>query len=403
MVSFSTLRHSTLVLLGLLLASLSLIPTPSHASSAANLEVSGWIPYWRDSQGMASARKQFSTLDTIYPFAYTVASDGSIRDEAGLSARDWQRFIRDAARREIEIIPTIMWADRNAIFTVLSNPQQRAAHIEVIRAMVFSGQYAGVDIDYENKSAETNPHFSAFLRELKAALGNRILSCTIEARTPPESLYTTIPNPLEYANDYRVIGAVCDRIVIMAYDQQRADILLNRARQGKPYVPVADTDWVRKVVTLALQDLPKEKLVLGIPTYGHHYEVTVVPDWYRDYRRIGALNVPDLRDLAREHRVTPSRNAAGELSFSYLPKDSPVRLSSRLRIPKGTPSGDVVAARALAYANETGEAVTFRLGWYSDAEAMRQKIDLAREFGLRGVSLFKIDGEEDQKVWRHLR
>jgi spore germination protein YaaH len=62
-----------------------------------------------------------------------------------------------------------------------------------------------------------------------------------------------------------------------------------------------------------------------------------------------------------------------------------------------------VSARALAYANKTGETVTFNIGWYSDAEAMKQKIDLAKEFDLRGIALFKFDGEEDQKVWTYLK
>ncbi len=168
-------------------------------------------------------------------------------------------------------------------------------------------------------------------------------------------------------------------------------------------MPLADKDWVEKVVVLALKDIPKEKLVLGIPSYGHHYTVTVAPEWYKDYTRIGALNVPDMLDVAKEYKVTPSRNKAGEMSFSYIPKSSDLVLSKNLKIPKNTPKGNIVAARALAYANKTGETVQFRIGWYSDAEAMKDKIDIAKKYELYGVSLFKIDGEEDQKVWKYLK
>jgi spore germination protein YaaH len=168
-------------------------------------------------------------------------------------------------------------------------------------------------------------------------------------------------------------------------------------------MPVADLDWVEKVVKLALTHFPKEKIVLGVPTYGNHYTVTVSPDWYRDYTRIGALNVPDILDIAKKYKATPTRNSAGEMSFTYMHTSSDVKLTSKYKIPKNTPKGNIVAARALAYANKTGETVQFRFASYSDVGAMQQKIDLAKKYGLRGVSLFKIDGEEDQEVWKYLK
>ena len=269
--------------------------------------------------------------------------------------------------------------------------------------MVEKGKYDGVDIDYESKKSETKDYFSQFLKELKAGLGKKKLTCTLEARTPPDSLYKEVPATIAYANDYKEIAKYCDQVELMTYDQQRADLKLNAEKAGEPYMPLSDADWVEKVIVLALKDIPKEKVVLGIPTYGHHYAVTVAPNWYRDYRKIGALNVPDILDVAKEYKVTPSRNRAGEMSFTYLPKSSTVKFPKTLKIPKNTPKGNLVAARALAYANKTGNEVVFNIAWYSDAEAMKQKIDLAKKYDLHGIAFFKIDGEEDQKVWKYVK
>lgn len=372
-------------------------------SANTDLEVAGWIPYWRDSQGIDDAEDHIKYIDTVFPFAYTVTSFGALKDLAELDKRDWKNFRRTAERKDVEVIPTIMSSDGAQMHQILSNPLMRLLHILFIALMVEEGEYDGVDIDYEGKRAETHDYFALFLKELKGILGDKTLSCTIEARTPPESLYHLVPEDIEYANDLDAIGKYCDRVQIMAYDQRRADLKLNKERQGEPYMPVADVDWVEKVVAYMLNDIPAKKMVLGLPTYGQNYFLEVAPDWYKTYTRIGALNIPDILDLADEYNVDPSRNSAGEMSFTYIHKSSPFKFPRNLTIPRHTSEGNEVAAKALAYANKTGNTVTIRHVSYSDAEAIKDKIELAEDYNLKGVALFKIDGEEDQKIWRYLR
>jgi spore germination protein YaaH len=91
------------------------------------------------------------------------------------------------------------------------------------------------------------------------------------------------------------------------------------------------------------------------------------------------------------------------MGFSYLSKSSTVVFPKNLKIPKDTADGNKVAAQALAYANKTGKEVTFRFASYSESGAIKEKIDLAKEYELRGIAMFKIDGEEDQKVWKLLK
>ena len=352
--------------------------------------------------GVESASDNLRELDIIYPFAFEVQPDGTLRDRADLSEEKWEDLIEEAQDRRIEVMPTVMWFDGAEIHHVLSNKKRRSDHVDAIVDMVKDGDFDGVNIDYEAKLADTIDYFSDFLEELEDELGRRDLSCTIEARTPPEMIYPEgqIPNPIRYANDYRAMNKYCDWVEIMAYDQQRAILTLNKERQGEPYIPVADIDWVESVIELALEDIDADKILLGVPTYGRQWELTVAPEWYKSYSRISALNMPDAEELADDYDKKPGRNAAGELSYTFFHEDTIWGiLDKAIQTPRGTRTGFEAAAKALLFANASGMEVPVRIVWYSDAQAIEDKVKLAKKYELKGIAIFKIDGEEDEDIW----
>lgn len=378
---------------------------------SSKIEVSGWIPYWRTEAGTADARKNLSLMTEVNPFGYTVRADGVLNDAMKVNGSDWQKLFKDARKKKVLVIPTIMWSDTNAIHNVLSNPVTRKAHIEGIVKAVNDNDFDGIDIDYEAKKADTRIYFSAFLSELNDALGRDKLHCTIEARMPLSARFSgTPPANIEYANDLKEINRVCDRVRIMTYDQQTADLELNKvARDAKEiYAPVADVKWVEKVVEYMGQDIDKKKMVLGIPTYGYIYQI--MPNTSGtgySYIKTEAFNPGYGTQIAKEYGLTPERNRAGELSLSYVPKNQVAALPNQHALarlaPKGTASANLASVGALALAKSKGQQAPVTYLTWSDAGAIKQKVDLAKKLKLAGVAVFKIDGGSDPKMWSALK
>lgn len=369
----------TMFLVGVFLFT-SVIPLTSAKAATKSFEVSGWIPYWRTATGTAEALTHLDAFTEINPFGYTVTQDGRLHDNLHPQEEPWKSLIVAARAKKIRVIPTIMWGDGQAIHNVLSNKALRNAHIQEILGVVKEHNFDGIDIDYEAKLSKTKDYYSIFLRDLYKAMGKKWVQCEIESRTPVGSRYDNVPkdfDPNDVANDYKALNKYCDRVRIMAYDQGTVDLKLSRANPGL-YAPVSDPEWAEKLINIASIDISPKKLVLGIPTYGYEYKVTPGGVGGYSYERLWAFNPRYALDVAKANNITPQRNAAGELSFMYYPNSSSTPTSVR---------------------TDTDT----HLVWWSDAEAIADKVALAKRRGLRGVAIFKIDGGADPLMWNVLK
>lgn len=363
----------------------------STAAATPVFEKAIWIPYWRKTEGVSTTLANLNSLTQISPFAYELQNNGSIKNALKAGEEPWTTLIREAKKKNIKIYPSILSypqtsAEQYSVYLLMAQRTKRRAHIADIVSLVKKNKYDGIDIDYENKIAEIRPYFSVFLTELAKALHkeNKKLICTVEARTPPESKFATtsakILSRIEYSNDYKLIGAACDQVRIMAYDQGSDDLQLvnQNTWDGNAYKPVADIEWVKKVITLALWDIPAKKLILGVPTYGYKYEIIpATATSSTRYSRIGSMNWNYADELLRSLQATPTRNNAGEVSFTYA-----------------TTTG--------VNGEYLGGWKQF-LVWYSDAIAIADKIRIAKLYKLGGVAVFKVDGGNDPNLWSVLK
>jgi spore germination protein YaaH len=298
-----------------------------------------------------------------------------------------------------------MWGDGVAMQNVLSNATTRVALEDAIANLVKTNNFDGIDIDFEAKQEQTRDSFSLFLKGLYSRMGTKWVYCTIEARAPLSHRYlagqTIPPDATDYANDYNAMNKYCDRVEIMAYDQGTVDQLLNGARSA-PYAPVADPSWVEALVTLAAQNIAKNKLIIGVATYGYEYQVTPQNGSFQ-YQRLWAFNPKYATQIASQLGITPTRTSANEMGFIYNPN------ALNTVAPSGNDSTQVqqTTQPSTTVAQNQGSQVNtsqpFNYMTWEDATAIADKVSLARRLGIRGVAVFSLGGAEDQAMWNVLK
>ena len=369
MQSFKRFFLSSLVFVGLILPAVS-----SAAVAPSGLSYSTWLAYWKKAVSVTDVIPHLNLFTEVSPFGYTVKADGTLSDTALIDQPPWPTLFAQATSSNVKIIPTVAWSDSASIYKVLSNTKLRTSHVQQIVSAVTSHNFAGIDIDYENKTLSTKAGFSAFLKQLGTALHakKKIMTCSIESRTPLSSRFVTIPKTTSYVNDFSVINQYCDEVRIMAYDQYNVDIVLNKSKGGglNFYAPISDSDWVKKVIIETLNTVSRKKIVLAVATYARDYTVVQNGNSYT-YINPKSIAYSDAIALAQANSVTPVRNSAGELGFAYTVASS-------------------TAPGVLHYVS------------ISDATAIADKIRLAKAYSLKGVAVFKIDSNEDSQIWNIL-
>jgi spore germination protein YaaH len=160
---------------------------------------------------------------------------------------------------------------------------------------------------------------------------------------------------------------------------------------------------VENIVTLAAQTIPKNKIIIGIPTYGYEYTVTPLSGSGYQYKVLWPFNPRYAIEIAAKLGITPKRNSAGELGFTY---------DARLLEPpptgnQSTQTQQAITASTTVSQNEgsqvnNGQQPFNYMSW-SDASAIADKVALARKLGVRGVAVFKFDGGEDPLMWSVLK
>ncbi|RYD04693.1 hypothetical protein N752_15075 [Desulforamulus aquiferis] len=251
-------RWTTLGFLFLYLVTI-LFVTPASANTKQKPIVLGYYSkdWYTDKDSYNSLAKNHANLDYIATFAARINSNGGL--VVDFPPSEGIELAKSKGVKPLLVVHNIHnGMDTATAAAVLGNPQKRWQLAQNITSLVKKEGYAGVNIDLEAIPPKNRDDYSKFLWELKGLLQpGYLLTAAVPAKTSDQ-----LNNSWSGGYDYREIGRACDYVMLMTYDEHWFG--------GKPG-PIASLPWVQKVLDFAVSQMPSQKVILGLATYGYDW------------------------------------------------------------------------------------------------------------------------------------
>lgn len=311
---------------------------------AGQHEVIGYYVEADNRSSLTSLQKYHNQLTTVVPWSFSLSTNGQVVNAAPPDMLgEVLRFVgRNTDLKTLALISNYDQVNHEFSQTlarsVLRNPSARQNAVNNIAKVVQDWGVAGVNIDFEHVDPNDRLYYTAFIKELSQRLRQKGFLTTVSI---PAKTYDDRWSAWSGAFDYAAIGQYADLVMLMAYDEHW--------RGGNPG-PIASAGWVEQVVRYAVTQIPKEKIILGVPAYGY------------------AWRAP--------------KNGS---TVNYA---SAVRLAKRGSGVLWDPSSKT------PYAYSGGQEI-----WFENAASLSYKLDIVTRYGIKGIAMWRL-GQEDPNVWR---
>lgn len=279
-------------------------------------------------------------LNELLVFSYGFTFEGELvppwRDDLWMIEQAWE----NAVRPMMVLTPFSEGAFNNQLVkVVVENEEVQSRLIANVLATIEGRGFAGVDIDFEYILPENRDGYAQFVGRMREALNPEGYQVSV-ALVPKERAGQ--PGLLYEGMDYRALGEEANFVFLMTYEW------------GYTYSPpmaVAPLNKVRQIVEYALTEIPREKILMGIPNYGY--------DWTLPYER----GVSKARLIGNVEAVRLAVENNAQIQFAEIAQ------SPYFTYEKGGVKHEV---------------------WFEDVRSIEAKLDLAVEYGLYGVGYWNL-------------
>ncbi len=137
----------------------------------------------------------------------------------------------------------------------LSDPVQSLALASEVVQVAKAEQMTGIAVDYENILPTDKHALVNFVQNLKQDLSGtsiKLMVCLPEQQT----------DNAQSAYDYKKLGSIADLVMLITYDEHTL---------GSQPGPIANFSNVQRTVQYAVQNIPANKILLGLADYGYDW------------------------------------------------------------------------------------------------------------------------------------
>lgn len=325
----------------------------------------GWsrLEYDESSDGLSISVTQNGNSDFFIPSGYAepinIAKQNNLPIQLNIFASNETKVKNPASGEEVGMIEYLLTnADEQAkvitqILQLMDNTQVKNASIS----------FDGLVIDFENLRGEKLKQlYSEFLVKLKTELlsDNKRLYVAVHPQRGNGQAYYD-------GYDYKAIGELADRVILMAHDYNAVSLTESEMAAGyndTPLTPISEVYYAMKTITdkdTGVEDPSKIWLQLSFDTV----------QWKMVEGKV--INQKAFRPSYAQLWERMTKNEPGsELSIKY---------SEKLQNPW------------LTYFNSSDG--TNNIIWYEDSRSVNAKIELAKMFGINGISLWRLGNIPD--------
>lgn len=291
-----------------------------------------------------SNTSKFEGLNVISPTWFALSNaNGDMRNIADINYSNW-------AHKNGYQVWALVSNDFNKELTsqMLANPTSREKAVNTLIQYAKDYKLDGINVDFENMFTKDRDLFTLFVKELYQKTKQMGIVLSVDV--------TVIARNSNWSECYdrKALAQVSDYVALMAYDQYWA---------GSPVSgSVSQLKWTEDNLKKVLLEVPKEKLLLGMPFY------TRV--WQEQYDESNKL-------------VVTSKAVSMEYADQLIAENKAVK------------TWDAVSGQYFATYNKDG--ATYKI-WLENESSIKLRVELANKYNLAGVASWKL-GLEKPSIW----